>query len=522
MNLKSRIITNVFSNGAATCVNYVLAFFLAPVVVHGLGNTWYGVWVILMQISNYLWLLDFGIRESVVRYVSMHYAGKDYLSLNTVVSTAFYLYLPIVGLTILITVVISYYFKVIFNVDHEIYQVARWILILVGLNIAQGWLFNAYTGILIGLQRFDIMNGISVVINVTRFLLVLIFIKLGFGIIALSLIIFFCSLASNVATYISCKNMIPQLSILPYERRKMQFTSIGKFSLFVFINNIATKAIFLTDSIVIGMFLPMSAVTYYAIPAMLVEYARNLLRSMAQVLYPLTSMFDARNEKEKIESVFILGVKFSLVVGAPMYVIYLTMGEHFIALWMGKEYAQQAATVLIILAVTHFFSMIHYTIHYVLLGISRHYIIAYLRMTEAIINITLSVILIQYYGIVGVAIGTAVPHIGFMVLLLSLIVCRHLKIDYFRFVAKCILNPTVAAIIFGIVCVGVQRYFPANSLVLYFAQLLCLLPFYMLIAWFVAFNSVERKIILQAISLSLSIVYRMLSAAKQCVQKAVG
>lgn len=522
MKLNNRIITNIFSNGMATCVNFALSFFLAPIVVHGLGNTWYGVWIILMQISNYLWLLDFGIRESVVRYVSKHYTERDYMALNNVVSTAFYLYLLVAGLTLVICILLSKYFGMIFNVDAEIFQTAKWLVVVIGINIAQNWLFNSYNGILVGLQRFDLMNVISVSANVIRFLIVICIIKMGYGIIALSLIILFNNLASNIATYIICKRLIPQLEIISYDRRQMRFNSIGKFSLFVFINNIATKIIFLTDSIVIGMFLPMSAVTYYSIPAMLVDYARNILRSMTQVLYPLTSMYDARNEKKKIEDLFLLGVKYSLLVGAPIYITYLIMGEHFITLWMGKEYSKQAETVLIILSLTHFFSMIHYTVHYVLLGISSHYIIAYLRILEAVINIVLSIILIKYYGIIGVALGTALPHLGFMVLLLSLIVCRHLQVEYFRFIRKSILKPILASCLFGVVCHMVQRYIPANNLIYFFAEILCIMPIYVIIVWLVALDSIEKSIIIRTISSWLLRFNKILLDAKNCMRKAMG
>lgn len=519
MNLRKRIITNVFSNGAATCVGFALSFFLVPIIVHGLGNTWYGIWVIVMQITNYLWLLDLGIRESVVRYVAKHHSEEDYRSLNISVSTAFYLYIVAAALTLSICVLISLFFGVFFKVDANMVQTARWVLILVGINIAQSWMFNSYNGILMGLQRFDIMNGISVIVSIIRFLLILLFIKLGFGIIALSFILLLTNIVGNVVVYTQCKRLIPQLAILPYRKENVQLGAIGRFSLFVFINNIASKVIFMTDSVVIGIFLPVSAVTYYSIPASLVEYARNALRSMAQVLYPLTSMFESHDKKENIKIVFMQGIKLILLTGMPIYCVYLTLGEHFIALWVGKEYAIVGMPVLIVLSVAHLLSLIHYPIHYLLLGISKHYIIAYLRIAEAISNIVLSLILINYWGIIGVALGTVIPHLILMVVVLPVMACRLLDINFFFFLQKSILQPLASAVIFCFICFVTQHYFPASSLVLFFAEVFCLLILYLLIVWKIALEPNDKKQISKVLDPALSWPIRGFLIVKQYIQK---
>ncbi|MEQ8205984.1 MAG: hypothetical protein RIA65_07405, partial [Woeseia sp.] len=77
MSIGKRVAKNVFSNWANLAVNIVISFFLAPFIVKSLGNTWYGIWVIMMQFTGYLYLLDFGVRESVIRYVSKFLASKE-------------------------------------------------------------------------------------------------------------------------------------------------------------------------------------------------------------------------------------------------------------------------------------------------------------------------------------------------------------------------------------------------------------------------------------------------------------
>jgi len=43
------------------------AFFLSPSVVRKPGNTYYGVWNIVMDMTGYQGLLEMGVRQTVIR-----------------------------------------------------------------------------------------------------------------------------------------------------------------------------------------------------------------------------------------------------------------------------------------------------------------------------------------------------------------------------------------------------------------------------------------------------------------------
>ena len=73
--LSSVILQNVTSSWAGLVVTTIISFTLAPIVVHSLGSVYYGVWTLLMQFTGYLWLFDFGVRESVIKYVAQYHAS---------------------------------------------------------------------------------------------------------------------------------------------------------------------------------------------------------------------------------------------------------------------------------------------------------------------------------------------------------------------------------------------------------------------------------------------------------------
>ena len=498
MKSSNRILNNVFSNWANLFVNLVISFFLAPFVVHSLGNTYYGVWVVMMQFTGYLYLLDLGVRESIIRYVSKYRAIGESTKLNDILSAGIVFYSGIGFVAILFSLMLAGSFSLIFNVPDDAVATARIVVILAGITIGQTLAFNVFTGILMGVQRYDVFNKIGIAMAVVRLALILIFLNLGFGIIALASIQLFVGFATNFLIY---KSSIKTLNTddyrFQYNKRPLRdqipiFKTLYNYSVHVVINNIGQKAIFYTDALVIGIFLSASAVTFYAIAGNLIEYLRRLILITNTVLNPLVSELEATNDPDSIRNVLIQGSRFSVLLALPISIVYLIMGREFISLWMGAEYAVSSTDVLVILTACVLFACPSMTISSVLYGISRHDIIAKLRILEASANLLLSVVLVQTMGIVGVALGTAIPHILIMGIALPLFVRRTLNFSVFDYVLNIYIRPLVASTPFVVTCLAVKTLLPSMTLLGFMLKVGLTIPVYLIGIWLLCLTTTER------------------------------
>ncbi len=86
-----RIAQNILSNWMALAVSTAIGFFLAPFIVHRLGNVAYGVWVLVASLSAYMGLLDFGLRGAVMRFVSKGNAQGNHAEAQDAVSAALWI-----------------------------------------------------------------------------------------------------------------------------------------------------------------------------------------------------------------------------------------------------------------------------------------------------------------------------------------------------------------------------------------------------------------------------------------------
>src|ERR1700691_291784 len=123
---KRQILKNVGSSWSALGINVIVGIFLSPFILHRLGDTAFGVWILIFSVTGYYGLFDLGIRSSVVRYVSKFTATDDVKDLAKLINTSLFTYGCIGALSVLVTLVLSFYIGSIFpKIPAELHSTAR-------------------------------------------------------------------------------------------------------------------------------------------------------------------------------------------------------------------------------------------------------------------------------------------------------------------------------------------------------------------------------------------------------------
>ena len=501
MTALQRLVRNIATNWFGLLVNIVISFFLAPFVVNKLGSTYYGVWAITMQFTGYLYLLDFGVRDAVVRYASKYRAINAPVRLNEIIRVALEAYSPIFVVAIAFSIVGAWAFPYIFSIEGVPVGEARIVVLLVGLTIAQTFVFNVFVGVLHGFQRFDIGNYIGVLSGLLRAGSIVLILNAGFGIVGLSAIQLAVSLASGAAGYwLALATMRREgfrfrWVVLKHRRRMALIRRMVGYSIYVFINNIGQKTSVAAGPIIIGIFMPVAAVTPYAIAGNLAGYAKSLILSSAWVFNPLVSHYASLKDSATLTEVIRRGAKLPIVVGLPVTIAYVLIGDVFIGLWMGPQYVVDAAAVLFVLAFMETLSAPHHVMAAALYGMSKHQSLAVLRVIEAAANIALSVVLVKTLGIIGVAIGGLIPHVVLVLVLLPLILRKYIHVSFFELMRGIFVRPLLGAIPFALAVYWTYDMLPPESLVGFFARIAMLLPIYAMTVYAVSLDGFERGMV---------------------------
>jgi O-antigen/teichoic acid export membrane protein len=372
----------------------------------------------------------------------------------------------------------------------------------VSLEIAIILTLNVFGGIVIGLQRFDISQGISILVTLLRALGTVFALLKGYGIVGLAVASLASTLLGNILQTLSAFRLLPDLRISTTLFNHEDVRKLFGFGLAMFVTHISGKIIFYTDAAVIGFFGSASQITHYVIAGNLIDYSAGLLSTISVVLFPMASDLNARNDTEGLQRALVTGTRLTISVGIPIYISFLIVGKDFIELWMGEPYGQSSPIVLTILTVGAFVRVTQFNSVSILAGMQKHRFLAVCMGIEAVANLILSVVLIKYYGIYGVALGTTIPIIFMRIVYIARYVSGVTGLGFSKYMENTVLWALKNGLFYGLPLILATQTIRLDSWPKMVGSILASLTIYTIFLYIVGLNGEERIKVRQLLQFS--------------------
>jgi O-antigen/teichoic acid export membrane protein len=459
---KIQIIKNVGSSWFALGVNILVGIFLSPFILHRLGDAAFGIWVLIFSLTGFYGIFDFGIRSSIIRYVSKYTATNDQDEVNGLINTAMFTYTGVGVLSELITVVGCIYVDRAFHVLPEFQSTARWLLFVVGTSVALGFPLGVFGGMLEGLQKFYILNWTNVVSSLLRVALIVFYLNRGAGLLTVALITVGLPLLASFVRAAVALRSLPVTFAWKYVERS-SFRHMANYSGITFMIIVASRLRFKTDALVIGKFLGAAAITYFYAGSRLVDYAGEVVSSLAQIFVPMSSQSDAAGNMDRLRKIFVAGNRACAFTTLPMTAVFIILGKSVIEVWVGKQYVAQGYPVLLTLIVPYTLMLVQSASGRILFGMGKHGKLAIVSLIEGVANVVLSILLVRPFGIIGDAIGTAIPLAGTFLFFMPFHLCSRLGIRVSTFVRQAFVLPLMLCAPMAIVLLLMQHWFVAHT-----------------------------------------------------------
>lgn len=461
MNLKVQAAKNVSATWLSLAVHVVVGFFLSPFILHRLGDDAFSLWVLVFSLTGYYGLLDLGIRASIVRYVAEFAATGDEEQLRKFLSTSLAFYVAVGVVVLLLTGVGFFYLPVLFHIPRNLLGTTRVLFLLGGAGVALSFPLGVFAAVLDGLQKFSWAQLSQIGVTLFRGALIAIALTHGGGLLAVGAI----TVAMNLFSYLVLTWMAFRAFPLDLALRHFDLQAFRKmlgYGGFAFLILIAERLRFQSAPVVIGAFLSSTAITYFSIGSRLVEYSTYAVRSMAQIFTPMSSQFAATGDFARLRHTLVAGNRACALIVLPLTVIFLILGKSIIEAWVGGRYSS-SYSVLAVLIMPRAIYIAQSTSTRILLGMGRHRMLALVLLVEGGINVILSMLLVRRFGIVGVALGIAIPLTCTGLVFLPRHICRQLRIPLGAFLRQTYLLPLALCIPLAGVLVFLQHEFPAHS-----------------------------------------------------------
>ena len=484
---------NILSNWFALAFAAVIAFFLAPFIVNKLGDAAYGIWILIGSVTGYLGLLDFGVRGATMRYVSRAHAQADHTEASRIATSSLAIFTVTGAIAFLIALGVAAFALPYFNIPAERLREAQFVLTIAGMTVASSLVSGVFGGVVVGMLRHDLANLIEVLATIVRTVAVVAALNAGQGIMALALINLGASLLTCLSYAVLSFRLYPQLKVRRAYSDWAHVRTVYSFGFFLLLLHFSDYLIFHTDSIVIGAFLPVSQVTYYAIGGNLILYARSLLAGVSTTMTPAVSRLHAIDDMDAVRRALLFAARLAAFAMLPVTISFLLRGSTFISLWMGPAYGELSGAVLAVLALPYLFAPANQVAGSAALGMGLQKRIVPVRFAEALANLGLSVWLVQSLGIIGVAWGTVIPGLLVALVFWPWFLRRNLQVPILEYVTKAWARPILAAAPFAAASYAIERWWPAANLTVFFAQVALILPLVAPGYWYLCLTREERS-----------------------------
>ncbi len=491
----AQIIKNVLVNWTALAITLGSGFWMPPFLIKHMGEADYAVWLLTGSLVGYLGLLDFGITQSTVKYIAEHRARNDQAAINRVITAGLSVFSLVGAFSLLFSLGLALGFNRIFGSQLPDRTVAI-VVVLVGLNVAITFPASVFLGVLRGYQRYDIGAAAMSVSIVARCVIIYFAITGGAGIVALALITLVFDVLRLAYVLFRVFRLNPDIRVGRAYFQRDELKSLFGHSVWLFLIMVGDQINFATDTLVIGYFLPPAAIVIYSLAFRLVGYLRSLVVEMVGVLMPAVSGLHAQNDAEGVEELLIVGAKWTAILALPPAAVFWVLGERFIALWIGPQYAAPAGGLLTILTLGILAHLAEMTVTTVLVGTGRAQTVARWVMAQAVVNLALSLILIRPYGLTGVALGTTVSMIAFAVLSIPTYFRFHLKLSLLNYIKNALISPLWAQIPWVLVLFALKKWVPMPNLGAFFGVVLLASPLYAATVYALCLNRGERAAIM--------------------------
>ncbi|HEY8175054.1 MAG TPA: oligosaccharide flippase family protein [Gemmatimonadaceae bacterium] len=458
-----RLIRNISANWIGLLTVLLVGIFLTPFILHHLGPVAFGLWVLITTVTGYYGLLDFGIRNAVLRYAARFRLGEQ-SEVAEIISTAFFTYAMIGGLILLLAIFGAWRLESLLRVPAAWVQPGKMLLMVVGIGTALSFPLSVFGAVLEGLQLFTWIAAVQSAGALIRAGLIVAALQRGYGLLAVGVITVAINLITSLAFLCVATVACPHMRLHWRYVRRRTLHMLGTFGVITFWIGIAQKLRFEADTLVIGAFLSVEAIAVFAIASKLVSYATDLVQNVAQVFTPVFSYLDATGDRREMRRALVLGNRYSSFIAFSMAAVLLVMGRTIIHAWVGAEYASSYA-ILVTLTIPTALYLAQAASTKVLYGMARHHALAWVLLAEGLANVTLSILLLRRYGILGVALGTAIPLLVTSVVFLPVHVCRLVDLRLSEYLRDAHLYPVMLSATLGACLWLVGRWVHSGSYV---------------------------------------------------------
>lgn len=484
-------------------LSYVLMIFevlstllLTPFILSTLGQAEYGIYRLSGTIVSYLLLLDLGVSNASIRFLSKYRANNDVEQSKKFFGVALIYYFAVALIALIIGIVLLILYPDIFAkgfTDSEI-VLGQKLLFVTILTAVITLITSPFSSGIIAYEKFGISKGTSIISTVLKIIFTFIGLKLGFGslcIVVINLVLTFINRVFYVVYVLIKLKLIPKFKNINFSFIK----EIVVYSSFILLQMIATQINVGMGQVLLGALVSSSAVIIgvYSVGTQIIQYYQSIGSSVNGVLMPgVVKFIESKPEPEKICEEMIRIGRLIMMVLLLIFIGFFLYGKQFIVLWAGVENIK-AYNVALILMIAYMFILIESIGNQILWAMNFHKEQAIVKVVIVFVNLLLTIYLIKLDALFGATFGTFVSLIVGDIVLMNIIFKKKINISlsmYYKGLFKGIVPCALLTLLIG----GLFSFLSLSGWLGFACNVLVVTVTYIVSLFLIGMNTYEKNL----------------------------
>lgn len=472
----------------------VVGLLFTPFLLRHLGQSEYGLYMLIGSLIGYISVMDFGLHNTIYRFISKYRFERNSKKQENFLATTFIVYGVISILVLFVGGILVFNLDVFLanSLTTEEFAKAKLMAVILVFNLALTLPLGAFQFIARGYGEFIFVNILSIVRIILRTGVIVGILLFGYKSVAIVAIdtIFNIGIGMIYASY--CFKYL-KVSVKLNNLDKSFIKEILNYSFFTFILATVNQLFWQIGQVTLGIYSNTTAVAIYALSINLVIYYQQFSLAISSVFMPRVSKLVTEGATgENLTDLMVKVGRVQFLILGLVLSGFIILGELFIRLWAGYEYSDvYLITLIIFLTVT---IPMFQTVGEVILQVKgKHIFKAKVYLVMAILNIPVSIMLGMSYGPLGVGVSTAIFIIIFQTFVINWYYYYKIGINIPRFFKET-LSGILPTVILTIVLGQFISYIGGEGWLGLLVKIIIVILIYSVLIFTIGLNAIEKNI----------------------------
>jgi O-antigen/teichoic acid export membrane protein len=414
------------------------SFLITPFLVQRLGDHHYGVWTLIVVLSDTYNVLELGLSSAVGRFMAGALGAEDKERSNAIFNTSIVVFAA-GGFLALLASVLAVAVTPFFVANVQDASVFRKGILLLGLSVALNFPLRVYRGVLQAHLRFATFVCIDLVYLILRTSLAVVFVLLGYRVVGLAVATLVALTPSLFLYPYFVSKDLPFLKLSLFQWRPELARSLFSYGLYTFLGFLGAFIRSKSNPFIVASFLGVNMVTHFRFAGMAGGYYGELVTALIGVFQPLLSRQEGAGNLQAMRQTTLFATKIALCISGFFAFGAISLGRVFLTRWVGRAYLD-AYPCMVLLILTQALAVSQRPSTYAIFALARHQFLGALVVMEGVANVILSLIFVRHWGLTGVGVGVFIPIALSKLVVQPIYACRVTGLDYSEYMRTVVTN----------------------------------------------------------------------------------